>query len=333
MRAMALLMITTILVVPLAGCVDSGDGPQFELSPEDIEQLIDDNMEDFLNNTSITLNQNVNYYNNSSVQQPSVLKSSSGSMSGSEYSSAGGGGTAILVRYDVNNDGSVGLGMESLKVCVGTGTITEQNLVNWFNNIDINIDIVPVADDAEATTKLVDGSCDAIAFDTLAKAEQKYEALNGSMETDLWIDTRYSVSDTSPGEVGNSISVIITQSSNEMLTGIEYLYTQVTLTATCINSNDSGCEDIVQMLSYDVESTTMETICSHNVSFSWSFSTQIFSPQLPVFRGHGLDCTHTINLHAVNQIEGVDGYGSTSHELSWSDWAYSIIWESVPIEN
>ena len=62
MRAMALLMITTILLVPLAGCVDSGDGPQFELSPEDIEQLIDDNMEDFLNNASITLNQNVNYY-------------------------------------------------------------------------------------------------------------------------------------------------------------------------------------------------------------------------------------------------------------------------------
>jgi len=53
MRAIALLMITTILMVPLAGCVDTGDGPQFQLSPEDIEQLIDDNMEDLLNNTSI----------------------------------------------------------------------------------------------------------------------------------------------------------------------------------------------------------------------------------------------------------------------------------------
>ena len=65
MRAMALLMITTILLVPLAGCVDGGDGPQFELSPEDIEGLIDANIDDFLNNTSITLNQNINYHNNS----------------------------------------------------------------------------------------------------------------------------------------------------------------------------------------------------------------------------------------------------------------------------
>jgi len=42
-------MITTILAIPLAGCVDSGDGPQFELSPEEIEDLIDANLDDFDN--------------------------------------------------------------------------------------------------------------------------------------------------------------------------------------------------------------------------------------------------------------------------------------------
>ena len=68
MRAMALLMITTILVVPLAGCVDSGDGPQFELSPEEIEDLIDANLDDFLNNSSITIvNNNFNNTSNNKV--------------------------------------------------------------------------------------------------------------------------------------------------------------------------------------------------------------------------------------------------------------------------
>ena len=73
MRGMTLLMITTILLVPLAGCVDGGDGPQFELSPEDIEGLIDANLDDFLNNTSITIvNNNENNYttdNSTTVNQ------------------------------------------------------------------------------------------------------------------------------------------------------------------------------------------------------------------------------------------------------------------------
>tara|TARA_B110001452_G_C15197351_1_gene415587 strand:+ start:440 stop:1477 length:1038 start_codon:yes stop_codon:yes gene_type:complete len=336
MRAMALLMITTILLVPLAGCVDGGDGPQFELSPEDIEGLIDANIDDFLNNTSITLNQNINYHNNSSVQQPNILKSNSGSMIGNEYSSAAGGGTTVLVRESAfpsaDTDNSA-LGISGANICVGVGTTTEGNLIDWFNSLSINFTSIGTADAAEATDKLISGECDAFAGDSYSTLAAKKATLDtdGSIDGGTWIISRYNLSEGSPGTVGSAISIVIPQSSNEMITGIEYLFTQVTLFATCMG-NDTSCEDIIQILSYDVLSTNMETSCSNDVLFSWSATTSI-NGQNPRFNGHGFDCTNTLNLHAINQIEGVDGYDSTSHELSWSDWAYSVIWLSKSIEN
>jgi len=335
MRAMALLMITTILVVPLAGCVDSGDGPQFELSAEDIEQLIDNNMEEFLNNTSITLNQNVNYYNNSSVQQPSVLKSISGTMVGNEYSILSAGSPALLIREDAFNSSAAGNsaeGLDGANICVGVGTNTEGNLQDWFNSLNISFTSVGIADAAEATDKLIAGECDAFAGDWSSLVAKKASLDNdGSIAGGTWMDSRYTPSENNPGVVGSSISIVIPQSSNEMVTEIVYLFTQVTLSAIC-NGNDSSCQDIVQILSYDIASTTIETTCSHNVSFSWSNNIGMFVG-LHIFKGHGLDCTHTLNLHAFNQIEGVEGYSSAAHELSWSDWTYSVIWESIPIEN
>ena len=334
MRGMALLMITTILLVPLAGCVDGGDGPQFELSPEDIEGLIDANIDDFFNNTSITLNQNINYHNNSSIQQPSILKSNSGAMIGNEYSSASGGGPALLVRYDQNNNGSVGVGMNNLRICVEVGSVLENEIRDWLDYVGAySFVAVGVADNAEATDKLISGECGAMALENFYAAEEREEQLNGSIAGGLWYDSRYTPAQNNQGTVGNSISIIITQSSNEMLTGIEYLFTQVTLSATCINDNDSSCEDIIQILSHDSLSTTMDTICSHNVSSSWEVHPMGFGSFTPSFGPHGLDCTHTLNLHAINHIEAVDGYDSTNHDLAWSDWTYSVIWESVPIEN
>ena len=336
MRAIALLMITTILMVPLAGCVDTGDGPQFQLSPEDIEQLIDDNMEDFLNNTSITLNQNVNYYNNSSVQQPSILKSNSGTMTGTGHTLSYGGGLALLIREDAfpaTSAGNSTAGLDGARICVGVGTNTEDNLREWFNSLGINFVSVGTADAAEATDKIIAGDCDAMVFEGFYLAKQKEYQLNedGSVSDGLWVDSRYAPTENSPGIVSNIISVIIPQSSNEMITGIEYLFGQVTLSATC-KGNDTSCEDIIQILSIDALSLNMETSCSNNVSFSWSANAMIYGTE-PRFYGHGLECTNILNLGAINQIEGVEGYGSTSHELSWSDWTYSVVWESVPIEN
>ena len=234
MRAMALLMITTILVVPLAGCVDSGDGPQFELSPEEIEDLIDANLDDFLNNSSLTIVNN-NYENNT-YNNGGSLYSSSGTMAGNiEYSFTLINET-LLIRGDAfpqaNTNSAYNLA--SAKVCVGTGTNLEASLAEFNTANSIGMDIVPVSDEAESTTKLVDGSCDAMIFSSQIDAEQKKNDLEttnadgttGCDSCDLWI-TGMSTSNTISTislPIGNSMMVYINQSKNEMLTGFEYLF-------------------------------------------------------------------------------------------------------------
>ena len=67
MKAIALPMVLLMLTATLAGCTggdpDGGDGTD-GIDVETLNQLIEDNLEDFLNNTSVTVNQDFHYYNN-----------------------------------------------------------------------------------------------------------------------------------------------------------------------------------------------------------------------------------------------------------------------------
>jgi len=65
MRGMALLMITTILLVPLAGCTGPDGEVTVDITSEELQQIIDDNQEDFLNNTTVVVFQE--YHNNTTV--------------------------------------------------------------------------------------------------------------------------------------------------------------------------------------------------------------------------------------------------------------------------
>ena len=105
-------------------------------------------------------------------------------------------GQGILVRGDAfpQADTVSALNLASAKVCVGTGTTTEGNLADYNTVNSIGMDIVPVADAAEATTKLVDGSCDAFTGDMSAMVAKKYtleltnaEGTTGCDGCDLWI--------------------------------------------------------------------------------------------------------------------------------------------------
>ncbi|MEO2222258.1 MAG: hypothetical protein ABGX29_05005 [Candidatus Poseidoniia archaeon] len=70
MKAIALPMVLLMLTATLAGCTggdpDGGDGTD-GIDLETLNQLIEDNLEDFLNNTSVTVNQDLHYYNNTTV--------------------------------------------------------------------------------------------------------------------------------------------------------------------------------------------------------------------------------------------------------------------------
>jgi len=100
-------------------------------------------------------------------------------------------GQGILVREDVFPAAAAGNsagGLDGANICVGIGTTTEGNMVDWFSSRNIAFTSVPVADAAEATAKFIDGSCDAFTGDMSAMVAKKWQ-LDGdsSMDTTIWI--------------------------------------------------------------------------------------------------------------------------------------------------
>ena len=87
-------------------------------------------------------------------------------------------GQGILVRadsYDAATAGNSAAGLDGANICVGIGTTTEGNMVDWFSSRNINFTSVPVADAAEATAKFIDGSCDAFTGDMSAMVAKKWQ--------------------------------------------------------------------------------------------------------------------------------------------------------------
>ena len=62
MKSKAILMTLAMMSAALAGCTGS-DGVT-EIDDETLQQLFDDNIQDFMNNTSVTVNQEIHYHNN-----------------------------------------------------------------------------------------------------------------------------------------------------------------------------------------------------------------------------------------------------------------------------
>jgi len=101
-------------------------------------------------------------------------------------------GQGILVREDAFPAAAAGnsaAGLNGANICVGIGTTTEGNMVDWFSSRDISFTSVPVADAAEATAKFIDGSCDAFTGDMSAMVAKKWQLDgDGSMNgVDIWI--------------------------------------------------------------------------------------------------------------------------------------------------
>ncbi len=101
-------------------------------------------------------------------------------------------GQGILVREDAfpaADAGNSASGLNGANICVGIGTTTEGNMVDWFSSRNIAFTSVPVADAAEATAKFIDGSCDAFTGDMSAMVAKKWQ-LDGDDSmggVDIWI--------------------------------------------------------------------------------------------------------------------------------------------------
>ncbi|MDP7002983.1 MAG: hypothetical protein QF911_05395, partial [Candidatus Thalassarchaeaceae archaeon] len=167
MRAGALTVLILLLAAPLAGCAGSDGEVNVDLTTEEIQELIDDNIDDFLNNTTVTV---VNHYhNNTTVDNTGsssssttynyngssndsaeiVLRSSSGTMTGLETSNDYSiDGLSLLVRNDRYNNATAGnsaAGLHGANICVGIGSAMEGSLQDWFSSREITFTSVPVA--------------------------------------------------------------------------------------------------------------------------------------------------------------------------------------------
>ncbi len=99
-------------------------------------------------------------------------------------------GQGILVRSDAYEYGTGSADqLNNAEICVGIGTTTEGNMVDWFSSRNIEFTSVPVADAAEATAKFIDGSCDAFTGDMSAMVAKKWQLDgDGSMGgVSIWI--------------------------------------------------------------------------------------------------------------------------------------------------
>ena len=59
--------------------------------------------------------------------------------------------------------------------------------------------------------------------------------------------------------------------------------------------------------------------------------------EIAFFPGTGLTCTHEFtfnsNQEAWNLDSEFDNYDVDKLIISWSDWTYSLVWESVPLSS
>ncbi len=107
-------------------------------------------------------------------------------------------GQGILVREDAfpaADSGNSASALNNANICVGIGTTTEGNMVDWFDSRGIGFTSVPVADAAEATAKFIDGSCDAFTGDMSAMVAKKWQLDgDGSMAgVSIWIASELSL--------------------------------------------------------------------------------------------------------------------------------------------
>ena len=100
-------------------------------------------------------------------------------------------GQGILVREDAFSAATAGnsaSGLNNANICVGVGTTTEGNMVDWFSSRDIMFNSIGTADAAEATDKLISGECDAFTGDMSAMVAKKWALDNdASIEGGTWI--------------------------------------------------------------------------------------------------------------------------------------------------
>ena len=320
--AMTLLMIASAL----AGCTSGdpdGDGTS-GIDMEILNEMIDDNLQDFINNTSVTVVNN-HYSNESnevtnhinSTSSDSVYRIMTGAIAGVENSDdiSSENDHVLLVRGDAitgtNSSSSAQYpSLDGANICVKIGSSEEGKMVNWFSHNNISFTSVPVADAAEATSKFIDGSCDAMeGLRSIIEQRKMVLESNGDMDgVEIWISAPM-------GQLGelyaieSRVDFTLEQEYGTVL-DIGNFYAEISVEGNCVaDCNSSDLPISITFTSPNSDIVEMFSVCSIPDYGLIAYNDVYF--MLP-----GLDCTLTISLHAYVEYE------RDNYEYVWSDWAY-----------
>ena len=348
MRIIAPMMILIMMTSTLAGCTggDPDGGGNDEINMEILNQLIDDNLEDFVNNTTVDVTNNffdsdnsttINYINGTSTVT-SVLHTMASQQQGLitqiEHT---GGDLVLLVREDAfpqEYANSVFDGLDGASICASVGSEMESQLVIAFSSRNIGFTTVGTADMAEATDKIISGECDALAGDRSSMIVKK-NTLDSetSIQGGTWI-TNTVTPYASSYDFSNFLEISITQERG-FSTEIIEIFATVSVVGNCINcTNNESNESIDNYLeTFIVDSINPPN--NHPLFFDPAYGSsgvsscelsleENFSSEGLMF-GPGLQCEHKITFEVGQNALSAD------YEYTWSDWTYYIHWSSNPI--
>ena len=330
----------TLLMIAsaLAGCTSGdpdGDG-EMGIDADLLDQLIQDNLQDFINNTTVTVNQDAIHYSNETHFTYNTYNGSSDyaiqyvatgvdpGVSTTQGETSNHSDMVLLIRSDRFHEqtaGSSWAGLDGANICVGIGTTTEGMLHDAFSNVGIGFTSVPIADSSEGRSKLIDGSCDAITGSRNA-IEISWNAVNGSGVT-TWMSNAYA-SGAAYFAIQSQFEYTITQDFGQRV-DFGGAHFEVVLTGTCVQNCDTDDEDTIQVFVFDRNqvnaygpgSSFYDMISTCYVEGYGDLHYENYEGFLLL---PGLDCSTTIHVHA--HIWGDD----PDYEYTWSDWAYYITW-------
>ncbi len=324
-------MILLMLSASFAGCT-SGDPDGDDNSGIDMEilnQMIDDNLQDFINNTSVTVNNyhssnethyTYNTYNGSSNHV--ILYVATGvdpGVSTTQGETSNNSDMVLLVRSDSFHENHW-TALNGAQICVGIGTETEGMLQDAFSNVGIDFTSVPIADSSEGRSKFIDGSCDAITGTEYAM-EISQSIANGS-GINSWITNAYYSGGTNFA-IQSQFEYTITQEIGQRI-DFSGAHLEVTLTGTCVQNCDADDEDTTQVFVFDRSpnhygpgSSYYHMVSSCDID---GYGELIYENYQGALILPGLNCSTTIHVQAHIWGDNPD------YEYTWSDWAYYIAW-------
>ncbi len=360
MRAIALPIVILMLTATFAGCV-GGDPDGDDSSGIDMDalnQMIDDHLQDFINNTSVEVTNN--YWTNETVYN--TYNQGNGSTSANLFTTHGSEEGEWNLNMNVEDyyrllinsdhfepDNTDISDLNGVNICVLIGSDMESALIDFFSAVSENFSFTTINSEnmAQSRESFLDGSCSA-----MIGSSQSVQTTENILYGLGWLDTDdyWILAHDFPGaetyfDNWANLEIEIHQSEGEMIRFRE-VYAVIELTGTCVLDCDNEYSDdysnqfiitiaVNNIVTFQgVPGPTgsgfgIMVVCSNGMedylSNLYYSDNENFAP--------GVECLYTVSFHAsfVAYAGIIIQHYAENYEFEWSDWTYYVHWSSQPV--